>query len=217
MSKLQNNQDGFSIIEGLLVIIAVTLVVGVGAYVLNSNKNEQPAAVIAKTITSSATTTPKTVASADDKLTLSDPALGFTAKYPKDWKLETPSSQNSQSFLLSSPDVVISDYPIGGIYVTAGAQIAVSNYVLSRVTTVAQLKDYYINAKHTPAYKNLTDIKVGGKEALQLDFGYESPDSRMINFFVGSKVHSVTIQNDVYAKSEYAKIFNDFISSIAFK
>jgi hypothetical protein len=36
------NQKGFGLVEGLLVIIALTLVVGVGFYIANSNKEKGP-------------------------------------------------------------------------------------------------------------------------------------------------------------------------------
>jgi uncharacterized protein (UPF0333 family) len=41
--KLKFNQNGFGAIEGLLVIIALTLIVGVGFYVMNGNKDTKTA------------------------------------------------------------------------------------------------------------------------------------------------------------------------------
>lgn len=38
--KILKNQRGFGLIEGLLAVIAITLVVGVGYYVYNANKNK---------------------------------------------------------------------------------------------------------------------------------------------------------------------------------
>ena len=68
MSTTVRNQHGFGAIEGLLVIIAITLIVGVGYYVLNSNKTSRATApVSAKTTPSSALST-KTPALSDREL-----------------------------------------------------------------------------------------------------------------------------------------------------
>ncbi len=42
------NKKGFTIIEGLLVIIAVTLIIGVGYYVMNANKTDNTSSNAAK-------------------------------------------------------------------------------------------------------------------------------------------------------------------------
>ena len=39
VGKIHKNQVGCGVIEGLLVVIALTLIVGVGFYVVNANKN----------------------------------------------------------------------------------------------------------------------------------------------------------------------------------
>ena len=41
-------QEGFGVIEGLLVIIALTLIVGVGFYVANSNKKNDDTTTASK-------------------------------------------------------------------------------------------------------------------------------------------------------------------------
>lgn len=41
MSKIKTHQDGFGAVEGLLVIIAITLIVGVGFFVFNSQKSDK--------------------------------------------------------------------------------------------------------------------------------------------------------------------------------
>jgi hypothetical protein len=40
MIKLRSSQDGFGLIEGLLAVIAITLMVGVGVYIKNSDSNK---------------------------------------------------------------------------------------------------------------------------------------------------------------------------------
>lgn len=61
MSKFQNNQKGFTLVEGLLVVLVLTAIVGVGFYVMNANKDDKNAE------TSSRTTKLKTEAKSANK------------------------------------------------------------------------------------------------------------------------------------------------------
>lgn len=63
MRTTVRNQHGFGAVETLLVIIAITLVVGVGYYVFNSNKTSRATAPVAAqttALTSKSTATPTT-------------------------------------------------------------------------------------------------------------------------------------------------------------
>jgi cell division protein FtsL len=54
MGKFQNNQKGFTLVEGLFIVLALTVIVGVGFYVMNANKDNE------KSETASQTTRQKT-------------------------------------------------------------------------------------------------------------------------------------------------------------
>lgn len=55
MRKL--GQKGFTLVESLLAVIALSLVIGVGYYVMNANKDEKPAAVTSQKSDTKATET----------------------------------------------------------------------------------------------------------------------------------------------------------------
>jgi hypothetical protein len=87
VGKLQKNQKGFTLVEGLLVVIALALVVGVGFYVMNANKDKKD-----DTVTSTSQTVKKTKPAVDPTLdwtSYSSPLGKFSLKYPKSWATAT--------------------------------------------------------------------------------------------------------------------------------
>ncbi len=83
--KILKNQNGFGLIEGLLIVIALTLIAFVGFYVYNANKEEPKISdsYIQKN-------TEDNNQKKDDGPTADwqvyEDELGFNIKYPKDWK-----------------------------------------------------------------------------------------------------------------------------------
>lgn len=217
MSEYKVNQKGFSAIEGLLVVIALTLIVGVGAYVLNSKKKTN--APVSNTLkTTPLTPKANTPAVTDDRLSLTKEQIGFTAKYPKDWKFEVYSGNDAsnKTFYLTAPNTKLA---VGGASesVTAGAKIAIYKSAGGSITTIAGLKQANTSETRSYAKKTYTDTKVGGEDAVSYDYQYESPLTHYVTFFVGSESYDISIQSDVLAKPEFAKVFNEFMSSINFK
>ena len=112
MGKLQNNQHGFSAIEGLLILIAVAIIGGTGWYVYNANKkantsynsasqSSQSTVKFAKRKTA-ATTTVTPNQSSDPTAgwaTYASASGGFSLKYPKTW-VTSESATNCPSGLL---------------------------------------------------------------------------------------------------------------------
>lgn len=87
MGKLKNNQNGFSGVEGVIVLAVIVLIGVVGYMVYNNHKKTTTASVAAST--SPATT--KTTAAANPYTgwqTYTD-ASGFTLKYPTTWADDT--------------------------------------------------------------------------------------------------------------------------------
>ena len=87
MGKLKNNQNGFSGVEGVIVLAVIVLIGVVGYMVYNNHKKTTTASVAAST--SPATT--KTTAAANPYAgwqTYTD-ASGFTLKYPTTWADDT--------------------------------------------------------------------------------------------------------------------------------
>jgi hypothetical protein len=83
MGKIRKDQKGFTLIEGLLIIIALTLIVGVGFYVTNANKDKKD-----DTAPTTSKTSEKTKPVADpaaDWTSYSSPLGKFSVKYPKSW------------------------------------------------------------------------------------------------------------------------------------
>lgn len=98
--KLQNNTQGFSIVEGLLILVLVALIGGVGWYVVGQ-KNKDQAKSTTQTTSKKSKERPKIVTY---KSTV---AQGFSFNYPSDWKViedERIGAPNDQGVRLPSDD-----------------------------------------------------------------------------------------------------------------
>jgi hypothetical protein len=87
VSKINKDQKGFTLVESLLVVITLALVVGVGFYVMNANKDKKN-----DTATTSNKTSEKTKPVADptaDWASYTSPLGKFSVKYPKSWATAT--------------------------------------------------------------------------------------------------------------------------------
>ncbi|MDL2363040.1 MAG: hypothetical protein QFB86_01500 [Patescibacteria group bacterium] len=80
MSKIQNNQSGFSAIEGLLILAVVAIIGGTGWYVYNANKSTSNTYT-----TSSRSTTPRSRQTVHTFTQPKDTTTTF--KYPNSWTI----------------------------------------------------------------------------------------------------------------------------------
>lgn len=86
MSRTVKDQKGFTLVEGLLVVIALTLVVGVGFYVVNGNKHKKDDTVTNISSATKAKEKAEPVAEPTaDWTSYSSPLGKFSVKYPKSW------------------------------------------------------------------------------------------------------------------------------------
>jgi type II secretory pathway pseudopilin PulG len=81
------NQKGFTLIEGLLVVIALTLVVGVGTYVVSQNKNKDSNNKTTTQFSTNSTKSPS-VQQTKNISTTYDIGKKLTLTHPEDWKVE---------------------------------------------------------------------------------------------------------------------------------
>jgi len=79
------SQKGFGLVEGLLVVIAFTLIVGVGVYVVNSNKDDKNTADI-KGSEQNEKVKEQSKDPYEGWQAYKDDELGYTLKYPTDWE-----------------------------------------------------------------------------------------------------------------------------------
>ena len=89
MGRLNKTQDGFSVVEGLLVVIILCLVGFVGWYVIHANKTSSSTNAPANNTSTTAKATPQ----ADPYkgwAVASSSKLSVSFKYPSDWKSSIP-------------------------------------------------------------------------------------------------------------------------------
>lgn len=103
---MNKNQKGFSIVEGLLILIIIGLIGGTGWYVWHSKQTaDKTYSTVATTSSSVASTeTQKKTDNYSGWSTCSDKADGVSFRYPSDWTANgTPSSSDPcQNFSLTS-------------------------------------------------------------------------------------------------------------------
>jgi len=110
---MKKNQSGFSIVEGLLILIIVGIIGGTGWYVWqaknNTDDNLSSATKTSNSSQSTATTSPysgwKTFTSENEK---------FTFKYPNDWKItsEAPNGNLKEEVGLQGPNNFLMTYSL---------------------------------------------------------------------------------------------------------
>src|ERR1700733_2430201 len=97
MHTPKRNEQGFSAVEGLLIVIILLLIAGAGWLVYSRHHKTAPIKANAKP---SATQTAKTPASTD--LTYTSTVGGFTVSYPKSWSIEGFTGQNNDTMVPAS-------------------------------------------------------------------------------------------------------------------
>ncbi|MDB5170525.1 MAG: hypothetical protein JWO35_219 [Candidatus Saccharibacteria bacterium] len=85
MSKLRNNQSGFSAVETILVLVILALIGVVGWYVYSTNSKTSKILSEAGTQTASAKQTSPAAVNLSE--TYSNDEFGYSFQYPKTWKL----------------------------------------------------------------------------------------------------------------------------------
>lgn len=219
-NNMNKNQKGFTLVEGLLVIIALTLVGFTGFYVYNANKKTDQANLNQTNALDTQENLEEqpggTIPPVDDRLVVSEQYLPFTFKYPRDWKKEVDQYANTnESFrlYLRAPNTEINEE--GYANVVTGAEIRVYKDTKVAAKSTQELKTQE-NAL-TKFGSNAKDIKVDGVDAVEYDVSYEGPPTHHVQFIKDSASYTISIQKNIYEKPQYQKIFQALIESIDFK
>lgn len=215
---MKNNQKGFGLIETLLIIITLTLVSGVGYYIYSVNNSKEKSAKASESTKIEEPTTAKLPA--DDRLEMNENELPFIFKYPKDWSKEKESfettGETAFTLAISAPGTKINESESGYASVASGAEISLYKY--STKNSNKNINEIKNDKNSTHQFNtNLKDMKIDGIEALEYDWSYEGPPRHITVFIKDSFQYSVSIEKDIYDKSEFKKAYEDLIKSIKFK
>lgn len=170
--KLIKNQKGFSIIESLLAVIAITLIGFVIFYVYNANKKTNaslngPSSSIEKSKASSlddSDQTEKTTLKNKDWQIYRDVKYGFSLEYPKDWKFVAAGTKAGGGEFPIAEFIPASEFP--------GGDNSKAIFINNKERTNLTLKQYV--EKYAPKF----DGSEGGSKPVSSEYsvinGYDT-------------------------------------------
>lgn len=205
------NQAGFTLVEGLLVIIALALVTGVGYYVYSNQADKN----------SSKTTAVGNGRDSGQKTAKTDPyagwqtytnaEAGFTLRYPSDWMFNSKGSKTKSG-----------DGEFGGDQFISKANYDADNNasILQLQTDVSELSaESYAKQQYDAAAiataKSFTSSKINGYDAQTVNFSASGDgNNNGYDVFVSNKGHIVELT--YYPGTKDTETFKAIINSIKF-
>ncbi|HET9411980.1 MAG TPA: hypothetical protein VFO38_03970 [Candidatus Saccharimonadales bacterium] len=196
------NQQGFGLVEAILVLVVLVALAVLGWYIFN----RQTAPELRPVVTDEST------------IGFSEEHIPYSFMYPKTWTVEK--SQNLKdgalpdqySITLSAPQTVLVEQPLGGSVVTKGVRIV----VVDSKTGLTSIKDRFTGIYATA--QNKKDVSVGDQSAVQFSFSYESDPGIYTEFVKNGRLYSIQFfaEGDEMA-SGYIADYQKIVSSFVFK
>lgn len=169
---LKNNQKGFTLVEGLLIVLVLTAVVGVGFYVFDTNKkdNSSDTKQTQNTHKTTETTTEPTTKTYTDSNNL------FTLNYLADWVAWEADIRTDTPFDLANSKM-------SNFAPSKESEVNVTIFAFKTSDTEAALKSYVYGDKQTP----IEDLIINGATAKYIQ-----------DIVTSEAVQSPTFTNDIY-------------------
>jgi len=214
---MRKNQDGFSVVEIVLVIVVVGLIGGVGWYVVKARNNSDK--TVESTAQSKSESPTKTTTPTKDPYEgmrkYSNDKYGITFYHPKDWNTEevpidTPSGPTPTEFAVNIQGNTNEKYSE-----TASLEIHTKN--LQEITK--EYDAYY--GQSTTAKINKVTGTLKGKESVHLTITQPDGDkTEHYLFAVGNKTYSLRSVNEslnVQRSQDYWSNFQKLYDSLQLK
>jgi hypothetical protein len=214
MGKLRNNQQGFTGIEGFLVIAVVVLIGVVGFMVYNNHKKATSVATVAATTPKPATTTAPAKAPAP---TVPDPYAGWKSytsslqglsfKYPANWVVTDVASQNSTYIGNTAYDPNSTSGPdpnVERVWITTDSTEASAS--TESATASGKPSCCYLG----PSPLTVTESVVKAGTISMNTYQYQAPAPRLEAYWVspGGKRYMATTSEDRYTQGGQDEVAN---------
>ncbi len=189
---MKKDQNGFSAIELILILVVVLLIGTVGwlVYDRQQSKNDNTAAT-------TQTTQPATTNSDEDAnkaegktVTYTNTELKYSFDYPKEWSVTKNTKPKGFTGVYSNLQIKSADYKekTDAVYggVTKGAIVTVTAQTIQGKTPITD----YVSGKvlYTSEEKSLT---VAGEDAVEYRLAYEGPPSLKTQFYKDDLVYVI--------------------------
>ncbi|MDB5170524.1 MAG: hypothetical protein JWO35_218 [Candidatus Saccharibacteria bacterium] len=210
---MKKNQDGFSAVETVLILVIVGLIGFVGWYVYNSKNKSDATLDQASKSSQTSTPTKKTDAESAVKLseTYTDPS-GFTLKYPADWQFAAKGSKSAdgQGEFGSNEFVSKANYQAN-----SNASILMLDTDTTTATAEQYAKDFFANKESDVV--NSKSSKTNGYDTQTVNHKSPTGSPTVYTIFVVSKGKVVQFSyfNDE-AEKDNVPIYEAITRSIKF-
>lgn len=216
------SQEGFSAVEGLLLLIIVTLVAGVGYYVYNQSQKQDATSKPQSSVTGQDTLPPRESEKNPKAMTAKQSTTdwktysgrGVTLKYPATWVAdENPKNETGRTFI-TSPDFVQAT-ELGG---------SVSGYQLEIIepdpdsSAVMTFQEYLVDLRksHGACGGDYKVVLVDGQKAIWSDRACHGPVPLTMTAFVDD----IERYMQMYSPNDDAKattnLFETILSTVKF-
>jgi Tfp pilus assembly protein PilV len=212
---MKKNQNGFSAVEGLLIVIIVLLVGFIGYYVYHAQNNTNSLYDSSdKTSSSSATK------SADKGVSLSRGYLPFTLSYPSNWEIrnESTTDYGFDSIELQAKGSVVETGH--GEDLKSGALMNITRTSDKSTNPENSIDEYTAKSRDVKYLKNSNTITLDGTKALEYDLGATNDGGTSLHelrFYKDNILYVFSMDNTQYSQSQYKAAFQSTVHSIKFK
>jgi hypothetical protein len=202
-------QQGFGAVEAIVFVIVLSLVGFGGWYIWQAQSQPHDAGALP----------PQANQQQKSTLTFDDKLIPFTFEYPKDWTVKIPDSikegrplPNQYSIELRAPGTVETEQPIGGLFITKGARILVSD----TKTTLTDIQDKFLG--FYAQAKDRANVTVNGVAAVEYTFAYESDPGVFTDLVINGRDYSLGLYAEGDEKtSAFFNAYKTLVSSFKLK
>ena len=222
MKILRNDQNGFSVIEVVLVIAVIGVTITAGTLVLKNNQKSTPKTVISSTTDptrkSPAKTTQASSTAEPQGTAYANTALGIRLNYRSGWVVK------DDSFMINGGSTTVIRF-ISPDYKTDGQGFTGTRFSISSNLSHLTYSDDHTGAlsNNNPRYTQVSDgKKVGGKDAFSYiltanETGFKSLQYEVNNSGGDSRLFTYESNDSQMRYSEKdLNIFQNFLNSVTF-
>ncbi|MBP7807267.1 prepilin-type N-terminal cleavage/methylation domain-containing protein [Candidatus Saccharibacteria bacterium] len=189
---MKTNQNGFSVVEVIVVLVVVVLLGTVGwlVYDRQQSKNDNTAVTTQTTQPATTNSDSETNKAEDKTATYTHSELKYSFDHPKEWTIEKVAKPEGFTGVYSKVHIKSANYKektddaYGGV--TKGAIVTVTAQTAQGKTPIAD----YVSGKvlYTSEEKSLT---VAGEDAVEYRLAYEGPPSLKTQFYKDDLVYII--------------------------